>query len=495
LAGVWDGLRTVHNSEESQLPRFVLAPMLYLLCGAILAMGILASGLLFRHLGWQRPKWMAFQMALITFGTGLVVLYLAVWLPMPGIFALVAMVLVYGMLLYYNVQLKVRYVLVGVVGMIGLTQLVIHTVPAYRYAYFSGDVYLPQVKQTEIEQFNSPITRSVTPIRQLPGVQDQTTLTSMFGLLPSDGIIYTANQDLGGVKMFQARANSLRYDPSDCPNVLGWDEILPSDCHRIGKNSLGGPIYAYGPSLPSGKNIGFTTLGNTFIVVITSSMATDEQVRAYITTLQKVPALDVQQQISANKRMADKASAQLAGAAKAIEDREAIAYQSLPFKMLLPRDVPKDWKLSNESNTVYAESPDRASMASVSYTGPHKYKDWVTIHVAKKELFRLQDICGPTPGHSLDYLPCARVVGTDYYQATTVSPNNDTISEVRYQEVGDVMVISSIASRVDAPGEQLLMPRHLREVRDTLTHAYVPADNKMFQGADYFSYPRLTPRR
>ena len=367
--------------------------------------------------------------------------------------------------------------------MVLLGQAAIYLIPNYEYAYFSGEVYLPKVP-ANVQEYYSPVVHGASGSWQLPGRTEVTTVSGLFGILPGDGMHYLPHADVGGYQLFLARSSNLRYNAGHCPNVLSWEELLPGACENLGKSKWGSQIYGYAPSLPSGRYIAYTNIGGTFVVAMGGFMAGGEDMKAYINSLERIPAWRVAGHIAEGKRRADATAAQMRAAAQAKEDYEASGYQRLTFNPVMPAHAPSGWKLSGR--TLYARQSGEVALAEYIYIGPDKDRDLIEIFVGRKELFQLNGpngTCGPTPRFGTEYLPCGKVPGENYYMVSYVGQDNDLIGEVRYQEIGDLVIATTMTYR----DKSLVMPESLRRARDLLTKDYRPVEKAFFKDAFYSS--------
>jgi hypothetical protein len=487
----------VGGGDSRSLLLYIIATVgLHLIAVVLLLGGSLASAVVLKAQGVSRPKRLALRAAITALGSGMAMLYASVWLPdITVVASIITTLIVYAVVIAKQWHYPLRYAVMAAVGLVIVVQLVLAVVPAYRYVYASGTVYMPPATNS-VEQYDSPLVDAAPLYRAIPGLPGELqshsihagSMTGLFGLLPGDGTTYYPDSKLGGVTVYQARANALRYQPSKCPNIQQREELIASPCEYVGKNAEGGAIYAYSPSLPSGTTVAYSVIGDTFVALEAGFMADGQYAVEYIRSLEAVPASQVHARLSENKKQAARAQHALDREVAAAKKRDGQAYKNLPFQLPKPAELPKDWRLNrpfNEAATVYGASVEKPTMVGYSYQGPGKY-DYVNFFAVKRDLVQLgiNGTCGQTPGQGGEYLACHKVPGTNYFTAT--NSGELFIDELRYIDLGDVVVIAVTGtSKVDDNTGISKVPQYLLDAQAAMIAQFNRVDNKELEGAEF----------
>ena len=110
-------------------------------------------------------------------------------------------------------------------------------------------------------------------------------------------------------------------------------------------------------------------------------------------------------------------------------------------------------------------------------------KQFVSIHVGKLSDFQLGSSCGPSPGYSMQNLPCTKLPNTNYYQAIVYDASNELLRYL-YYPLGDSLVISSVT--VYANGSvRPTMPTDLASAQTAITLNMHPVSTSAIKGSTY----------
>lgn len=286
---------------------------------------------------------------------------------------------------------------------------------------------------------------------------------------------YTTHESWRTIYQFGASA---QLDPSDCPNIMNMEELLPSGCDKLGA-FRGSPVYSIARALPSGATEYFVRLGDTFVFVHAGgdggrslgylrnfkSMGRNEAVAYLKTNTARVAELTAIQRD------------QKAAAAK----KSAAAYTKLDFAPALPSVLPKGWHRVKTPIQVDGQTADRPSMVRTEYTNDKER--FVSFYVLKLSEGRFGDTCGPTPTQGMEDKPCYVVPGTAMREAIITSEYKDTFRYV-YHVVGDSLVISFIAEYANN-GTPPSWPAELVAIQDAMTANAKPVAKEALKGSVY----------
>lgn len=266
---------------------------------------------------------------------------------------------------------------------------------------------------------------------------------------------------------------------SDCPNITNGETLLPSGCEKIGLFQAQ-PVYALNRSLPSGKTEYFVKLGQTFIFVKNGGDGGRDL--AFLNSFVEVPKSKVAAYLADNRKRVEAAKAKQQAEQKALDTHNSFAYTRLDFTPAIPANLPDGWKL-NES-PIQIDGPDASHPTMVNLSYSKDKKQFVSVHSAKLSSFTIGTQCGPSPGYSMEKLPCYKVAGTDYYEAIVYSNYND-FSRYLYRPVGDSLVISHI-SVPNTDNKRPGFPFELATIQDVITLSARSTDKTTLKGSTYY---------
>jgi hypothetical protein len=296
-------------------------------------------------------------------------------------------------------------------------------------------------------------------------------------------VIFTSSN--GGATIYEARQGH-GLQPSKCPNLFHEMPLDPSGCSKVG-TIQGSPVYSITRSDGTFAEDGFVTLGNTFVAVVAIG---PNAVLNYLQKFEAVSKDQIAQTLTNNKAQVDKQNAVVQAKANAEKRLDAKAYINLPFTPSLPKSLPAGWHLLTNITTpaIQIDGPDvgHPMMVSLDYATTNSKgqpDQYVSLHEIQLSASRLGSTCGPTPGESMKDLPCTKVAGTSYYQATAYDANNALIRYL-YYPLGDSLIISDTTSYVKGEPKQTL-PANLAAAQEMITLNVRPVDKAALKGSIY----------
>lgn len=273
--------------------------------------------------------------------------------------------------------------------------------------------------------------------------------------------------------------STLLLKSASCPNITSSETLLPSACKKIG-TFQGQPVYTMHRSLPSGTTEYFVKLDQTFIYIKSSGDGSESL--DYLNTFIRVPHDKVQAYLANNGRHVDAIKAKRQAEKEATEQKNAMAYTRLDFTPAIPTNLPSGWQLNTNPLQLDGPDADHPNMINLNYANSNK--QYISVHSSKLSNFIVGVQCGPSPGYSMENLPCHKVPGTDYYEAIVYNNLNDFVRYL-YRPVGDCLVISQIV--VNATGDKRPdFPTELAKIQDAITLSAQPTDKTNLKGSTYY---------
>lgn len=288
-------------------------------------------------------------------------------------------------------------------------------------------------------------------------------------------------KDVGPAVTIDEYKPNPRLQASKCPNISGIDPVLPSGCEKAG-TLKGNPIYQIRRRLPSFEVESFVKVDATFIYV----RGNDEN---YVKSFISFPRRGTGSYLAANNKRAEQIIKKRLAEKAATKRTNDASYNYLNFRPALATAVPAGWSLEgNDPKNIRIDGPDAQHPKLVSTYYYVKKKNGqkdisVSWHSGNLADFVVMGTCGPTPGSSMDYLPCTRVPGTDYYVAELYNSLNDFM-RYTYQPVDRSLVITSI---VGSPGMKKSAPEVMELIRaqDLIAKSAKPVDKNSLKGSTY----------
>lgn len=292
-----------------------------------------------------------------------------------------------------------------------------------------------------------------------------------------------ANYELlsSGLTLYEFHDNVL-LRPETCPNIMRIEPFSPLPCEVVAQIH-GSNVYRIHRRLPSEASEYFFTVNGTFVFAYISPYSFDDNFK---NIFKSFSVADMQLELDKNSQQENEVYTRQ----KKIRDEttayNALAYTRAPFTMLFPKDIPESWEYSTNTVTSF-NGPNSDTIKLLSYQIQEKNKDRpevVGVYVGKLSDFQTGSQCGPTPGWGMEVLPCARVEGTDFYEAITHAETFNDYARHLYRVVGDSIVITTIRVYADA-GAQIQPPVQLMSVQDSITSSAQPTDKETFKNSTY----------
>ncbi len=293
------------------------------------------------------------------------------------------------------------------------------------------------------------------------------------------GLVYTSAN--GSSSVYEFAANPL-LDASKCPNISGRSSLDPTKCEIQG-NFNGSKLYGIDRSDASSLTEQFIQLGNTFVYIVANfNRGTD-----YIHNFIPVPHNQINSYLANTEKVAGPITARQQQAKSVADQKAAIAYTKLPFTPALPKTLPTGWqmltKITGQPIQVDGPDADHPMLVSTDYTNDKNIREDVEFHVGLLSAFQIGGSCGPTPGYSMQNLPCTKVPGTDYYEASLYDNNGDFVRYL-YRPLGNSLVITEI-ELVDNGGTKPTLSPELERAQNAITSSALPIDKSVLKGSAY----------
>lgn len=287
----------------------------------------------------------------------------------------------------------------------------------------------------------------------------------------------------GGQDKYYILRSGPKLKASDCPNITNIEPNLPSDCKKIGtfKNQ---PVYTMERRLSSFTAEYFIDVNGSFIHIVAGGGSFDNLDVA--NRLRPIQLSELQNYTSKNKTQVEQILAKRKAAEEARVRNENLAYTRLTFTPYLPTAVPANWNNSNnDPKKIYIDGvdADHPALITTDYWLPENENFIINWHVGKLSEFSLTTQCGPTPGFGMEALPCRKVPGKPYYEATGYGELND-FWRVLYYPIGDTLIITTIIVQ-SKDAKRPAWPTELARMQDSVTLSAQPVELSALKGSTY----------
>jgi hypothetical protein len=274
-----------------------------------------------------------------------------------------------------------------------------------------------------------------------------------------------------------------RLQASACPNISGIRPVSPSDCKKAG-TFKGNPVYQISRSLPSFTVESFVKVDGTFIYVKANGEGMD-----YLNTFVSFPRRGTGNYLAANNKRADQIINKRLAEQAETRRVNAAAYTYLNFTPALAAVVPPGWSLEgNNPKNIRIDGPDaqHPKLVSTGYwvkTKNGQKDDGVAWYSGNLVDFVVMGYCGPSPGYSMEKLPCTKIPGEDYYVAELYDMRNDFV-RYTYAPVGSSLVITSLV-KISEDGKPVPRPSDLIAAQDLIAKSAKPINKNSLKGSTY----------
>lgn len=272
-----------------------------------------------------------------------------------------------------------------------------------------------------------------------------------------------------------------RLQASKCPNISGTGPLLPSDCEKAG-TLRGNPVYQIRRRLASSEVELFVKVDNTFIYIKGNDID-------YAKSFVSFPRRGTGSYLAANNARAEQVIEKRLAQQAAAKYTNSLSYTYLNFTPALATTVPLGWTLEgNDPKNIRLDGPD-AQHPKLVTTGYYvKQKNgqkgdgimWSSGNLAD---FVVMGTCGPSPGYSMEKLPCNKVPGEDYYVSELYDERNDFV-RYTYAPVGSSLVITSLV-KDSGDGKPVPRPVDLINAQDLIAKSAKPIDKNSLKGSTY----------
>lgn len=279
-----------------------------------------------------------------------------------------------------------------------------------------------------------------------------------------------------GTQYYEFLANPL-LDASSCPNIAGPDTLDPSGC-RLQGSFHGNNVYEMDRDDASTLSERYVQLDHTFVYIVSNDYGMHG-----IDKLEPLGHASLKQYLHQTDTITGAILAKQAQAKRAAQQQAANAYTKLLFTPALPSTLPSGWHMLTDIATppVTLDGPDvlHPLLLSSDYTNGHGLS--VRFHAGALSAFHVGTTCGPTPGESMQDLPCTHV-SSGYWEA--VGHMTHVYVRYLYYPVGNCLVMSEVTayaygSQAPAPDPSLLA------VQDQLTLGAKPVTTATLKNTAY----------